>query len=167
MARNFVCNATYDGNKLAQSSVHTQTRTVYRASDHEVVRRSNGSHNGTQQRATNAQHQNSTMVTKRDTRYRSKYPSDAAAAVLVSNETHWYMLPILCIMHVYSDTQQMPTGERASRYKNPYLKLRVETPQVLYYRITTSYNKVFLTHLFIIIHYSWMTHIILKITIVH
>ena len=49
-------------------------------------------------RATNAQHQNRTMVTKRERRYNRLYPNDAAAAVLVSNETHWYMLPIKLII---------------------------------------------------------------------
>ena len=44
-----------------------------------------------------------TMVTKRERRYNGYYPTDAAAAVLVSNETHWYMLPIkLLCPHNYT-----------------------------------------------------------------
>ena len=39
-----------------------------------------------------------TMVTKRETRHNSKYPSDVAVVILVSNETHWWMLPIIVIL---------------------------------------------------------------------
>ena len=60
-------------------------------SDHEVVR-------AKQRIQKHAQHQNRTMVTKRERRYNRLYPNDAAAAVLVSNETHWYMLPIKLII---------------------------------------------------------------------
>ena len=39
-----------------------------------------------------------TMVTKGERIYNKLYPNDVAAAVLVSNETHWYMLPIKLII---------------------------------------------------------------------
>ena len=41
---------------------------------------------------------NKMVVTMRETRCNSKYPSDLAAVVIVSNETHWYMLPIIIIL---------------------------------------------------------------------
>ena len=40
---------------------------------------------------------NKTMVIIREKRYKSKYPTDIAAAVLVSNETYCYMLHIIII----------------------------------------------------------------------
>ena len=52
----------------------------------------------TQHRVASVQDQNRTMVTTREKWYKSKYPHDGAAAVLVSNETHWYMLPIHLII---------------------------------------------------------------------
>ena len=47
-------------------------------------------------------------------------------------------------------------------YKTPQLKLFVQTPQVLYYHIQTSYSKVFLTRLIIITYYYQMNHICIQ-----
>ena len=52
-----------------------------------------------------------TMVTERERRYNGYYPTDAAAAVLVPNETHWYCCASNYCVH--STTQQMPAGSLA------------------------------------------------------
>ena len=57
MARSSVENATFDGNKLAQKCVHTQTRIAHNPSDHEVVRAKQRTQKITQHSAANAQHQ--------------------------------------------------------------------------------------------------------------
>ena len=38
LARNFIQNAAFDSNKLAQNSVHTQKRMAHKPSGHEVMR---------------------------------------------------------------------------------------------------------------------------------
>ena len=50
--------------------------------------------------ATSAQHHNQTMATKRERRYNCKYPNNRVEAVLVSDETHWHMLPITLIIPI-------------------------------------------------------------------
>ena len=48
------------------------------------------------------------MVTKRETRYNSNYPNDIVAIVLVSNETHWYMLHIILTAFIVLHGKYLP-----------------------------------------------------------
>ena len=98
LVRSPVQNATFNSNKPAQNSAHTQTRVAHKPSDHEVVRAKQRTQKCTQHSVANAQHWKIDDGNKREKRYNCKYPSHAAAAVLASNETHWYMLPIILIV---------------------------------------------------------------------
>ena len=48
------------------------------------------------------------MVTKREIKYNSKYPNDAGAAVLIANETHWYMLYTIMTMSTALHSKCLP-----------------------------------------------------------
>ena len=50
--------------------------------------------------ATSAQHQSTNDGNKRERRYNIRYPNDVVVAALVSNETHWFMLPIDLIVPI-------------------------------------------------------------------
>ena len=96
LACSFVRNATFDGNKRLQNGAHTQTLMVHRPSNLKVVKQSNGTHNGHNTTAANASHQKQNDGNRgREIRYNNKYPNDVATTVLVSNETHWYILHII------------------------------------------------------------------------
>ena len=101
LARNFVWNATYDGNKRSQDGVHTQKRMAHSPIDHEAVRAKQwnaqrAQHSGYQRTMPKQDDGNK----KRETRYNIKYPTDAAASVFISNETYWYMLLIIIIIPI-------------------------------------------------------------------
>ena len=84
-----------------------------------------------------------TMVTKRDRRYDRLYPNDVVAAILVSNGTHWYMLPIKLIIltalynkmsaiHFHPNYAFFKAGGRRKNHEvvsifNCYTKLEITT----------------------------------------
>ena len=55
---------------------------------------------------------NKAMVTEKETKHNIKYPSDVAVVVLVSNESHWDMLPHHSYC-VHNTLGQMPAGSLA------------------------------------------------------
>ena len=109
LVRSSVQNATSDSNNFAQKCAHTQTRMAHNPRDHKVVRARQRTQKFTQHSTANAQPSQQTMVTKRERRYNRYYPTGAVVAVLVSNETHWYMLPIklLCPQYYTANVCQL------------------------------------------------------------
>ena len=103
LCRNLLACSSFQNTIFDVINLHRMVRKLRhiwhtKPSDHKVVRAKQQMQNCIQNNATNTQYQQQTMVPKRERRYNIEYPNDIAAAVLVSNETRWYMLPIKLII---------------------------------------------------------------------
>ena len=101
LSHSFAQYATYDRNNFMQYIAYTQTLTAHRLSDRKAVRSKQWKCTQHIAQWLQTLSTRKTMVTKIEREgYKSKYPSDVAPVVLVSNETHWYMLLINLIVPI-------------------------------------------------------------------
>ena len=100
------------------------------------------------------------MLTMREARYKSKCPNDAAVAVLVSNETHWYMLPITLIMSKSVDVPLAKEPSMGRAQQRLFLVLKVVLhavfvfSEVLYLSIKSRCGRWCMGHLWSIVLHS-------------